>query len=117
MYAELTQPRRRDKRVATSWPAECHIGDKILLGTVYDLSSEGIFFHPELHLTDGVFYNKDADAKAAEVGDEVKLRMIYRSEPDISLIGSVRWTGYSDTYGCAGFGIALEVEPVVVEVP
>ena len=109
MYSQpAALARRRLNRASTSFPAECHIGEVVLLGTVYDRTDTGVFFKPELHLTDGRFYGKSGGDDAAAIGTEVSLHLVNPHAANSDVVGTVRWTGFSDAHGCAGLGVEVE---------
>jgi hypothetical protein len=107
---------RRDRqRQGTVWAAECRIGDDVVVGTVYDLTSDGAFFHPEMNLTKAEIYDHRDGANAVKPDDGVLIRLMYRQTPDVRLMGSVRWTGISATHGCGGFGVQLSASPELLK--
>jgi hypothetical protein len=102
------------RRAATAWPAECVIGNQVVMGTVRDVTSKGAFFQPELTAS-GRFYGTLEGGRAAARDQTVTLRMLYRMTPDVEVEGLVRWTGVSDTHGCGGLGLEFMRPPVMLK--
>ena len=115
MYAELKAEERNLRRHPTTWAAQCIVGDRVLLGTVRDVSPHGAFFQPEIGLSEGVFYGQMNGGDAGAMSQRVRLRLVYRSTPDLEAEGEICWTGVSDRHGCGGFGVRFFAPPQVVD--
>lgn len=115
MYAELKAEARGLRRHPTTWAAECYIGDRLLLGTVRDVTPHGAFFQPEVGLSDGTFYGPMEGGGAAMRSDRVRIRLVHRETPDLEAEGEICWTGVSDRHGCGGFGVRFFGPPELVE--
>jgi len=102
------------RRAVTAWPAECLIGNQVVMGTVRDVTSKGAFFQPELAAS-GRFYGNLEGGQVAERSQIVMLRMLHRMTPDVEVEGRVCWTGVSDTHGCGGLGLEFTRPPVMLK--
>ncbi len=111
---QAQQPeQRQDPRLATSSGAQCWMGGVTATGLILDLSGGGAFFGPSLHWQDEQFVKRTPFARLVRVGDQILFR--YREDwymPQIEILATLRWTGYSPRHHCHGYGLEFESEPV-----
>lgn len=97
--------RRQQARMKTAGNADCHLGGLRTSGLMLDLSEGGLFVGPAIGWQDETFVKHTPFARLVQIGDDVVLS--YREAwyaPEVLVVATVRWVGYSPTHQCHGFG-------------
>jgi hypothetical protein len=101
--------RRRQFRKSIHREGKVEIPGVMLVGTILDESSAGMFFRPEAGVFLGTF--TQLDSLPEQMPTHSMVRMSARKTPELdewtSYDATVQWRGYNDTHACSGMGLAM----------
>ncbi|MFC1610236.1 serine/threonine protein kinase [Myxococcota bacterium] len=105
---KASQNRRREPRRVVAWEAECRLGGCATLAVMRDVSERGAFVVPATDIPGIGLLDQTELARLLKVGDQFVLTYTERPfSPAIQTIATLKWSGYSQTHRCHGYGLAF----------